>query len=113
MVGLVLCSALLLASPENPGETPTQAYAHAIIAEVHIARHEWKPAESALRYALIFDFDNPYLRARLDSVLSQLGKPKLAHSKTTPHKWRKLKLQRRLLGGVAIEPVERDVAEKR
>jgi hypothetical protein len=78
MLGLLFCSAIATASATNgppvEPERPTQAYAHALIAEMHIARGEWKAAEDALRYALIFDYDDRYLRRRLLTVLTHQGK---------------------------------------
>jgi hypothetical protein len=71
-LALVFCFALT-GAPETKDRAP-QAYAHALIAELHIARGEWRAAEDALRYALVFDYDDRYLRGRLDAVLVRLGK---------------------------------------
>ena len=77
MLALVLCSALL--SAPDTAERPSQAYAQVLIAEMHIARNEWKQAEDALRYALVFDYENTHLRNRLGAVLERQGKLPAAH----------------------------------
>lgn len=107
----VFCALLAVSGTTSSEERPTQALAQALIAETHIARGEWRQAEDALRYALIFDYDEPFLRARLNHVLVKQGKA-IARAMKTKYAKRSWRLKKRLLSGVRVDADERSVAEQ-
>jgi hypothetical protein len=115
-MGLSLLFAVSLAlGGAAESERPTQACSSALIAELQMLRGEWKAAEQSLRYALIFDFEDRYLRERLRVVMLQQGLA-IAKNNISSKKRVRLHLPPRLTlpmtGRLEQKPIAPSVAEK-
>lgn len=111
---LVFAASLAL-SATTESERPTQACSSALIAELQMVRGEWAAAEQSLRYALIFDFEDQYLRERLRQVMVHQGLA-IAKNNILSKKRVRLRLPSRLTlpitGRVDHKPIAPSVAEK-
>lgn len=68
LVAVWLYAALGIDAQLPEDNRPTQAYAHALMAEWLLAHGDRAGAVDELRYALVFDHDNATLKARLESL---------------------------------------------
>ena len=118
---LLFVASLAFGGSSSEIERPTQACSNTLVAELQIARGEWKAAEGSLRYALVFDFEDGYLRERLKLVMSRQGIALAKHHSYKHHsdkhhsmfkKTVRLRLPSRLKARVDQKPIAPSVAEK-
>ncbi len=122
LVAVWLYAALGFDAPnvETPVERPTQAYAHAMMAEWLLLHGDRQAAAEELRYALVFDHDNATLKARLralDGAPSAKASAHATHSSKKSQKrtgWLSRQMRKRTLDGLPIEDkTSRRVAESK